>query len=75
MESMNGGKLFSNAYLMDLGGCLKTLRYCAGWADKIQGRTIPSGKQLWEAPGLGMGEEIAIVLINSKLSLLKMSTK
>uniref|UniRef100_A0A9L0TN18 aldehyde dehydrogenase (NAD(+)) n=1 Tax=Equus caballus TaxID=9796 RepID=A0A9L0TN18_HORSE len=42
MESMNGGKLFSNAYLMDLGGCLKTLRYCAGWADKIQGRTIPS---------------------------------
>eukprot|EP00069_Balaena_mysticetus_P010585 bmy_20774T0 len=41
MESMNGGKLFSDAYLMDLGGCIKTLRYCAGWADKIQGRTIP----------------------------------
>lgn len=41
MESMNGGKLFANAYLMDLGGCIKTLRYCAGWADKIQGRTIP----------------------------------
>uniref|UniRef100_A0A8C2QX16 Aldehyde dehydrogenase 1A1 n=1 Tax=Capra hircus TaxID=9925 RepID=A0A8C2QX16_CAPHI len=41
MEAMNGGKLFSNAYLMDLGGCIKTLRYCAGWADKIQGRTIP----------------------------------
>uniref|UniRef100_A0A8C2V6M2 aldehyde dehydrogenase (NAD(+)) n=1 Tax=Chinchilla lanigera TaxID=34839 RepID=A0A8C2V6M2_CHILA len=33
--------LFSNAYLMDLGGCIKTLYYCAGWADKIQGRTIP----------------------------------
>ncbi|XP_008591545.1 PREDICTED: aldehyde dehydrogenase, cytosolic 2 [Galeopterus variegatus] len=43
MESMNGGKLFSNAYLMDLGGCIKTLRYCAGWADKIHGRTIPAG--------------------------------
>ncbi|XP_006834984.1 PREDICTED: retinal dehydrogenase 1-like isoform X2 [Chrysochloris asiatica] len=41
LESMNGGKLFANAYLMDLGGCIKTLRYCAGWADKIQGRTIP----------------------------------
>uniref|UniRef100_A0A8D1T0M1 Aldehyde dehydrogenase 1A1 n=2 Tax=Sus scrofa TaxID=9823 RepID=A0A8D1T0M1_PIG len=41
MESMNGGKLFSNAYLMDLGGCIRTLRYCAGWADKIHGRTIP----------------------------------
>uniref|UniRef100_A0A2K6FL43 aldehyde dehydrogenase (NAD(+)) n=1 Tax=Propithecus coquereli TaxID=379532 RepID=A0A2K6FL43_PROCO len=42
MEAMNGGKLFANAYLMDLGGCIKTLRYCAGWADKIQGRTIPA---------------------------------
>ncbi|KAJ7335543.1 hypothetical protein JRQ81_013484 [Phrynocephalus forsythii] len=41
MESINGGKLFPNAYLMDLGGCINTLRYCAGWADKIQGRTIP----------------------------------
>uniref|UniRef100_A0A7N5JK49 aldehyde dehydrogenase (NAD(+)) n=2 Tax=Ailuropoda melanoleuca TaxID=9646 RepID=A0A7N5JK49_AILME len=38
---MNGGKLFSSSYLMDLGGCITVLRYCAGWADKIQGRTIP----------------------------------
>uniref|UniRef100_A0A2K5EFG7 aldehyde dehydrogenase (NAD(+)) n=1 Tax=Aotus nancymaae TaxID=37293 RepID=A0A2K5EFG7_AOTNA len=41
MESMNGGKLYSDAYLNDLAGCIKTSRYCAGWADKIQGRTIP----------------------------------
>lgn len=41
MESLNGGKLFANSYLMDLSGCLNTLRYCAGWADKVQGRTIP----------------------------------
>uniref|UniRef100_A0A8D0DXS4 aldehyde dehydrogenase (NAD(+)) n=1 Tax=Salvator merianae TaxID=96440 RepID=A0A8D0DXS4_SALMN len=41
MESINGGKLFPNSYMMDLGGCINTLRYCAGWADKIQGRTIP----------------------------------
>ncbi|XP_032068388.1 retinal dehydrogenase 1 isoform X4 [Thamnophis elegans] len=41
MESLNGGKVFSHAYLMDLGGCINTLRYFAGWADKIQGRTIP----------------------------------
>ncbi|XP_058025820.1 aldehyde dehydrogenase 1A1 isoform X2 [Ahaetulla prasina] len=41
MESLDGGKVFSNAYLMDLGGCINTLRYFAGWADKIQGRTIP----------------------------------
>uniref|UniRef100_A0A7N5JJL8 aldehyde dehydrogenase (NAD(+)) n=2 Tax=Ailuropoda melanoleuca TaxID=9646 RepID=A0A7N5JJL8_AILME len=38
---MNGGKLFSSSYLMDLGACITALRYCAGWADKIQGRTIP----------------------------------
>ncbi|XP_069332497.1 aldehyde dehydrogenase 1A1-like isoform X1 [Eulemur rufifrons] len=42
MEAMNGGKLFSNAYLMDIALCIKGLRYCAGWADKIQGRTIPA---------------------------------
>ncbi|XP_025857334.1 aldehyde dehydrogenase 1A1 [Vulpes vulpes] len=41
MESINGGKLFSNSYTLDLGGCVATLRYCAGWADKIHGRTIP----------------------------------
>uniref|UniRef100_A0A8C5U6S7 aldehyde dehydrogenase (NAD(+)) n=1 Tax=Malurus cyaneus samueli TaxID=2593467 RepID=A0A8C5U6S7_9PASS len=41
METIDGGKLFSTAYLMDLGACIKTLRYCAGWADKIQGRTVP----------------------------------
>uniref|UniRef100_A0A8C5VB07 aldehyde dehydrogenase (NAD(+)) n=1 Tax=Microcebus murinus TaxID=30608 RepID=A0A8C5VB07_MICMU len=42
MEAMDSGKIFSNAYLMDLGGCIKALHYCAGWADKIQGRTIPA---------------------------------
>ncbi|NXE40598.1 AL1A1 dehydrogenase, partial [Ptilorrhoa leucosticta] len=41
METIDGGKLFSMAYLMDLGACIKTLRYCAGWADKIHGRTVP----------------------------------
>lgn len=47
MEATNGGKLFATTYLMELGGCVKGLRYCAGWADKIQGRTIPSGEELW----------------------------
>ncbi|XP_074787757.1 aldehyde dehydrogenase 1A1 isoform X2 [Athene noctua] len=41
MEAIDGGKLFSTAYLMDLGACIKTLHYCAGWADKIHGRTVP----------------------------------
>ncbi|MCP6497858.1 aldehyde dehydrogenase family protein, partial [Klebsiella pneumoniae] len=42
MESVNGGKLFSGAYLMDLEVSIKTLRYISGWADKIHGQTIPS---------------------------------
>ncbi|XP_006894444.1 PREDICTED: aldehyde dehydrogenase, cytosolic 1-like [Elephantulus edwardii] len=41
LESINAGKVFASAYLMDLDYCIKALRYCAGWADKIQGRTIP----------------------------------
>lgn len=76
MESMNGGKLFSSAYLMDLGGCITTLRYCAGWADKIQGRTIPIGKELWEAArGGGRCEKITVRLYYSKPSFVKMSTE
>ena len=54
LETMDTGKPFLQAYFIDLEGCIKTLRYYAGWADKIQGRTIPVGKflqtqfQSWE---------------------------
>ncbi|KAM4876553.1 aldehyde dehydrogenase 1A1 isoform 3-T3 [Thomomys bottae] len=47
IESINGGKLFSNTYMMELEICIKTLRYCAGWADKIHGSTIPSDGNLF----------------------------
>lgn len=43
---MDTGKPFLQAYFIDLEGCIKTLRYYAGWADKIQGRTIPVGECL-----------------------------
>jgi len=43
---MDTGKPFLQAYFIDLEGCIKTLRYYAGWADKIQGKTIPVGKFL-----------------------------
>lgn len=76
MESINAGKLFPNAYLMDLGGCIKTLRYCAGWADKTQGRTMPVGEQRWGASrGRAEGARISTELNNFKLFLLKMSAK
>ncbi|CAO2614294.1 Aldehyde dehydrogenase family 1 member A3 [Lemmus lemmus] len=42
LETMDTGKPFLHAFFVDLEGCIKTFRYFAGWADKIQGRTIPT---------------------------------
>lgn len=44
LETMDTGKPFLHAFFIDLEGCVKTLRYFAGWADKIQGKTIPTGE-------------------------------
>ncbi|XP_053318350.1 aldehyde dehydrogenase family 1 member A3 [Spea bombifrons] len=41
LETMDTGKPFLHAFLVDLEGCIRTLRYFAGWADKIQGKTVP----------------------------------
>ncbi|KAH0619779.1 hypothetical protein JD844_014037 [Phrynosoma platyrhinos] len=41
LESLNSGKPFLQAFYVDLQGVIKTLRYYAGWADKIHGTTIP----------------------------------
>ncbi|XP_064192704.1 aldehyde dehydrogenase family 1 member A3 [Anguilla rostrata] len=41
MESMDTGKPFLHAFFIDLDGSIKTLRYYAGWADKIHGKTMP----------------------------------
>ncbi|NP_001080951.1 aldehyde dehydrogenase 1A [Xenopus laevis] len=41
MESIDGGKPYTASYFGDIPGAIKSLRYCAGWADKVQGRTIP----------------------------------
>jgi aldehyde dehydrogenase (NAD+) len=40
LESLNSGKLFTDA-LGDVQGAANTLRYYAGWADKVEGRTLP----------------------------------
>jgi aldehyde dehydrogenase (NAD+) len=40
LESMNCGKTISDSK-GDMGGVVNTLRYYAGWADKIEGRTVP----------------------------------
>uniref|UniRef100_A0A8B9LUA9 Aldehyde dehydrogenase 1 family, member A3 n=1 Tax=Astyanax mexicanus TaxID=7994 RepID=A0A8B9LUA9_ASTMX len=43
MESMDSGKPFLQSFFIDLEGSIKTLRYYAGWADKIHGKTMPVG--------------------------------
>jgi aldehyde dehydrogenase (NAD+) len=40
LEALNSGKIIADAR-GDLQGVVNTLRYYAGWADKIEGRTVP----------------------------------
>jgi acyl-CoA reductase-like NAD-dependent aldehyde dehydrogenase len=41
MESMDNGKIFGMALHADVANLITTLRYFAGHADRIEGRTIP----------------------------------
>lgn len=41
LETLDNGKPFSDSRKVDLPLALSVLRYYAGWADKIQGQTIP----------------------------------
>lgn len=44
---MDSGKPFLHAFFIDLDGSIKTLRYYAGWSDKIHGKSLPVGKCLF----------------------------
>src|SRR5699024_7222030 len=41
LGSTENGKLLSIS-MFEVHGAVKALRYCAGWADKIHGKTIPA---------------------------------
>ena len=41
LESLDNGKPFAVAKAVDVAGSIACYRYFAGWADKVQGRTIP----------------------------------
>ncbi|KAG7278114.1 hypothetical protein CRUP_019424 [Coryphaenoides rupestris] len=41
LETMDTGKPFLQSFYIDLDGSIKTLRYYAGWTDKIHGKTLP----------------------------------
>lgn len=47
LEAMDTGKPFLHAFFIDLDGSIKTLRYYAGWSDKIHGKSLPVGKCLF----------------------------
>lgn len=42
LETLDNGKPYSASYYVDLDLSIKCLRYYAGWADKIHGKTIPT---------------------------------
>ena len=42
LETLDNGKPYTSA-LGDINFAIKVIRYYAGWADKIQGKTIPAG--------------------------------
>ncbi|OUM52983.1 hypothetical protein BVG19_g2221 [[Candida] boidinii] len=41
VEALDSGKPFESNCKADIGGTVDYLRYCAGWSDKILGKTIP----------------------------------
>ena len=43
LETLDNGKPFSDSFNIDVNMVIKCLRYYAGWADKVHGKTIPIG--------------------------------
>lgn len=43
LETLDNGKPFRNS-VGDIMFAIKVIRYYAGWADKVQGKTIPVGR-------------------------------
>lgn len=41
LETLDNGKPFGDSFNVDLTLAIKCLRYYSGWADKLQGKTIP----------------------------------
>uniref|UniRef100_A0A672G4P1 Retinaldehyde dehydrogenase 3 n=1 Tax=Salarias fasciatus TaxID=181472 RepID=A0A672G4P1_SALFA len=44
LETLDTGKPFLQSFFIDLEGSIKTLRYYAGWTDKIHGQSLPVGE-------------------------------
>ena len=46
MESLDAGKPISSVRRQDMPAAIDTLRYYAGWADKINGQVVPARPML-----------------------------
>lgn len=46
LETLDNGKPYEDS-LFDMSCVVDTFRYFAGWADKIHGKTIPVGKNVF----------------------------
>lgn len=68
LEAMDNGKTFYIAKVFDITECIRTFRYFAGWATKIQGKTIqPDGPYAARTRHEPMGVVGAIVPWNFPL--------
>ncbi|XP_073969314.1 aldehyde dehydrogenase, mitochondrial-like isoform X2 [Rhodnius prolixus] len=47
LETLNAGKPYTMTYSVDIPASAHVLRYFAGWADKIHGKTIPTDGMLF----------------------------
>jgi|SRR5712672_961555 len=47
VEALNSGKTFDSAKKMDLQLSISTIRYYAGWADKIHGQVIETQENMF----------------------------
>ena len=62
IETLDGGKLFADA-VDDMTGTVDVLRYYAGWADKVQGKTIPAGESVCNSDYHSPLEVILLLLL------------
>uniref|UniRef100_A0A8C4EY48 Aldehyde dehydrogenase 1 family, member A3 n=1 Tax=Dicentrarchus labrax TaxID=13489 RepID=A0A8C4EY48_DICLA len=65
LETLDTGKPFLQSFFIDLDGSIKTLRYYAGWTDKIHGKSLPIGECpanvcSFIAPALSCGNTVVI---------------
>jgi len=60
LETWDNGKPLSQSAI-DMNLCIEHLRYYAGWADKIQGKTIPGGSMFGKYFGYTLHEPIGVI--------------